>query len=108
MKPRATQYEGERPITARNLTWALRRQELMSAARPETGRDSFGDDDLREPLAVLCRSLSEEAPLTGEGLEAHRLHLKFLWSSHVGHITPENPMTMPRAILRQPEAAASV
>jgi len=37
----------------------------------------------------------------------HRLHLKFLWSSHVGQITPDNPMTMPRAILRQPEGAAS-
>jgi len=31
-----------------------------------------------------------------------RLHLKFLWSSHAGHITPDNPMTMPRHILRQP------
>jgi ketosteroid isomerase-like protein len=33
----------------------------------------------------------------------HRLHLKFLWSSHLGHITPDNPMTLPRRILRQPE-----
>jgi len=40
---------------------------LMAAACERTGLSDFGDDDFREPLAVLCRSLEEEAPLSADG-----------------------------------------
>lgn len=37
---------------------------LVAEARRNTGLDDFGDDGFREPLAVLCDSLENEAKLT--------------------------------------------
>jgi len=53
----------------------LQPEDLIAASQEKTGFANFGDDDFREPLELLCRSLAEEAPVTPEGLEAHRLRL---------------------------------
>lgn len=39
-------------------------QELIETAMRDTGLSDFGDDDWREPFAMLCRSLEEDAQLT--------------------------------------------
>jgi hypothetical protein len=47
--------------------------ELLDAARAKAGSDDIGDDWFLEPLAVLVRSLNEEAQLSGLGLQmTHR------------------------------------
>ncbi len=49
--------------------------ELLDAARTETGLDDFGDDSFREGLEVLVRALREEATLNdiGELAIRHRI-----------------------------------
>ncbi|MET0362606.1 MAG: sulfotransferase [Sphingobium sp.] len=44
---------------------------LMAVAQERTGLSDFGDLSFRRPLAMLCASLHEEAPLTEKGREAH-------------------------------------
>ncbi len=44
-----------------------RHDELIDAARAETGLDDFGDDSLKEGLEVLVRALREEANLNAGG-----------------------------------------
>jgi hypothetical protein len=47
--------------------------ELLATARTKAGTDDLGDDWFLEPLAVLVRSLNEEAQLSGLGLQmTHR------------------------------------
>src|SRR6201995_3007065 len=41
--------------------------QLMAAAREETGLDDFGDDSFRDGLERLCRALSTEAKLNDIG-----------------------------------------
>jgi hypothetical protein len=54
--------------------------DLMAAARTQTGLGDFGDDSFREGLEILVRSLGDEARLNaaGEG---------FLYSRIVGHLS---------------------
>jgi hypothetical protein len=49
--------------------------DLLELARSRTGYDDYGDDDLLEPLAVLCASLDTEAPLTATGRTSQRERL---------------------------------
>src|SRR5262245_11080770 len=42
-------------------------EELLSAARTQTGLDDFGDDSFREGLEIFVRSLREEARLNARG-----------------------------------------
>lgn len=42
----------------------LEAEELIATAARDAGLSDFGDDDWREPLQVLCRSLEEDADLT--------------------------------------------
>src|SRR5262245_10157387 len=42
-------------------------EELLSAARAQTGLDDFGDDSFREGLEILVRSLRGEARLNARG-----------------------------------------
>jgi hypothetical protein len=42
----------------------LHPQELIETAMRDTGLSDFGDDDWREPLEMLCRSLEEDGDLT--------------------------------------------
>ncbi len=53
--------------------------ELLDAARAETGLDDFGDDSFREGLEVLVRALREEATLNDIGEMAIRQRI-------VGHL----------------------
>jgi NAD(P)-dependent dehydrogenase (short-subunit alcohol dehydrogenase family) len=46
-----------------SLQASLDLEDLLEAARRETGHDDFGDPYFREPLAVLLRSLESEARL---------------------------------------------
>ena len=42
-------------------------EELLDAARADTGLDDFGVDDFREGLEILVRALREEARLNSMG-----------------------------------------
>ena len=46
---------------------AFEEASLIADAMSNTGLDDFGDDEFREPFAVLTRSLREEAPLNDLG-----------------------------------------
>jgi Sulfotransferase family len=48
---------------------------LLDEARRRTGLVDFGDVEFREPLAIICRSLAGEAPLTNAGRAAQRERL---------------------------------
>jgi hypothetical protein len=50
-------------------------QALMAEAKSRTGFEDFGDEAFGEPLAVICRSLATEAPLSPEGRVAQRERL---------------------------------
>ena len=39
-------------------------QELVETVMRDTGLSDFGDDDWREPMSMLCKSLEEDAHLT--------------------------------------------
>lgn len=62
---------------------------------------SLRDKDV-PPLQIVGLYDEDYRRVDGEWRIA-RLHLKFLWSSHVGRITEDNPMTMPMHILRRAE-----
>jgi len=47
-------------------------ESLVAEARARTGLERFGDEDFREPLAVVCASLDTEAPLSDAGRLASR------------------------------------
>src|SRR5580704_12132263 len=51
---------------------------LIASAKTLTGLDDFGEDDWREPFAVLLKSLEEEAELTLTGRLATRSEI-LLW-----------------------------
>lgn len=51
---------------------------LIRAAREATGLSDFGEEELQEPLEVLCRALREEAELTLLGLVMIRAELQRL------------------------------
>ena len=73
-----------------------------------TGTWYLLDCSLREkdvnPLQIVGIYDEKYRKEAGEWRIAH-LHLKFLWSSHVDHISEDNPMSLPRHILRKPETA---
>ena len=56
----------------------LDERSLMDAAKSMTGLNDFGEDDWREPFAVLLESLEEEAELTLTGRLATRSEI-VLW-----------------------------
>lgn len=70
----------------------LEARTLIERARQETGLEDFGEGPWREPLDILCTSLSEEVELNAAGREnayrrlmnilVTRLRLADLWSRH--------------------------
>jgi hypothetical protein len=66
--------------------------DLMAAARDETGLSDFGDDSFRDGLERLCRSLTNEATLNAIGefalpqllgkLLTNRLHIEDWYARH--------------------------
>ena len=52
------------------MTVALEEESLLEAATRATGLDDWGDNDFREPLALLIRSLREHGNLNTAGLRA--------------------------------------
>src|ERR1700674_1148379 len=87
-----------RPMSADARDDGSRVDELLSAARGETGLDNFGPGSFREGLEVLVTSLEDEADLSDLGrlaLEAqivsgltNRLGV-FDWIAHHGDVTDE-------------------
>jgi NAD(P)-dependent dehydrogenase (short-subunit alcohol dehydrogenase family) len=84
---------------------SLEMDALLEAARRETGHDDFGDSYFREPLAVLLRSLENEARLNPlgrtimrmriVGMLANRLRVEALFREH-----PEiDSIAVPRPIV---------
>jgi len=56
------------PLGYLGLKWpSLAPEDLLTAARRQTGLEDFGEDTFREPLEVLLQSLEEEASLSGFG-----------------------------------------
>lgn len=51
---------------------------MMAAAERETGLADWGDEDFREPLAILFRSLNIESRLSDRGIVRARLRLENL------------------------------
>src|SRR5690606_17651694 len=62
-RPRSSPYQ--RPH--RGGGHPMNPDDLVAAARSETGLDDFGSDSYREGLEVYCRSLAEEAQLNELG-----------------------------------------
>jgi hypothetical protein len=56
---------------------------LKAAASAATGLGNFGEPSFEEPLAILCRSLREEANLSPEGLEGQHQRLVALLSQRL-------------------------
>jgi hypothetical protein len=48
---------------------------LLAEARKQSGFEDFGDEDFRDPLRALLRSLDEEARLNGMGRAAQRARI---------------------------------
>ncbi len=69
-------------------------QELIQHARAETGLTRFGDAPFQQSLALLCRSLDEDARLTPEGITKAEALL-------VGHLTER--LRLEAFIARHPE-----
>lgn len=79
-------------LAAYGQTLELDPETLLAAARDRTDLDDFGDPSFRPRLDVLCRSLREQADLSGVGtalafeqLVGHlvnRLRFEALWNAH--------------------------
>ena len=61
----------------------LEPDELIETAMRDTGLSDFGDDDWREPFAVLCKSLEEDADLNFWGRLRCRSELLLLLSNRL-------------------------
>ena len=55
---------------------------MLEAARAETGLSDFGDDDFREGLEVLARSIEEEADLHAVGRASQHARLVGNFARH--------------------------
>jgi hypothetical protein len=122
-RARANAYPEFSPAARKILDDAARQprpnlaaDELMAAARAQTGLADFGEGPLAEPLDILCRSLTEEVELHALGANyAHRqllgllmtrLRLVELWRRHPEIL--ELPVERPIVIIGLPRSGTTI